>query len=140
MRYRKRYRPSHWTDTHAIEEQEIAIGATLWLIRGTLAISWIYDANADCDADGNRGREMTCEDDRRWTLLGATRCSHDGEWEDPELTGDAILQAVRVAADAWAETCEPPDPEPREDDDGPDYDREDDDERRAAFHADDGGW
>jgi hypothetical protein len=55
-------------------------------------------------------------------LLGAARCSHDGEWQDAELTGADIPLAVRDAADAWAESCEAPEREPREDDDGADYD------------------
>ena len=135
-----RRHPSHWTDTHAIDDQEVVIGADHWLLRGTLAITWDYDAHADCDADGNRGREQTSEDCRHFTLLGAARCGQDGEWQDAELTGADIPAAVRDAAHEWAESCDPPDPEPREDDDGPEYDKEDDDERRERRLKDDGGW
>lgn len=137
---RQRKRPSRWTDTHAIDDQEIAIGADRWLLRGTLAITWDYDANADCDADGHRGHAQISEDERRFTLLGASRCGHDGEWQGHELTGADIPTGVREAADDWADSCEAPDREPRDDDDGPEYDRDDDDERRERRHADDGGW
>ena len=107
---------------HPIDDQEVVVGTDHWLLRGTLAITWDYDANADCDADGRRGWEQTSEDSRTFTLLGAAWCSHDGESQDAERTGADIPQAVREAAEAWAESCDPPDREPREDDDGPDCD------------------
>ena len=109
-----------WTTTHHIEEQEISVrtpggvGQNLWQIEGTLTITWVRDRNADCDADGNRGHDVTYEDERTFVLTSAARCGADGEWEP---NADPIPDYVVKAAADWAETCEPPDygEEPEED-------------------------
>lgn len=116
---RRRPRPSSWIVSHVIEKQEVAVGSSLWLVRGVLDISMTFDAYADSDADGNRGREMVSEDHRDWTLADASPCGADGEWGEP-LTGAAIPADVVQAAHDWAMSCDPPDPEPYEPEE-PDY-------------------
>jgi len=118
-----------WQTKHTVEEQELSVGFSLWLISGTLTVGWFHDANADCDADGNRGHDVTAEDERRWEIKSAA-IDIDGEWGTP-LVGENIPASVVAAAETWAETYEPNDyGEGPEEDDEPDYDPVEEEERR----------
>jgi hypothetical protein len=95
----------------------------------------IHDSNADCDADGNRGRDVTYEDERVWTLESAALCQPGGEYA-PALTGESIPASVRQAAQDWADVEEVDDDGGDDEDDEPDYDPMDDEdrhERRLSF-------
>jgi hypothetical protein len=127
-RHRHHLRSQSWCDTHSIEEQEIAVGLGLWQITGTLTVEMSYDEYG-ADADGRRGVMVTDESDRTFTLASAALCQPDGEFSTP-LTGAAIPADVILAAEQWADTCEPPDPDPYEGDDEPDYDPVDEADRR----------
>lgn len=119
-----RRHPSTWTCSFDIKDQEIDVAGVLWLIDGALAITMTRDRHADCDADGRRGRDVTYEDERRWTLISAAKCGADGEWE-PTLKGDAIPGDVAPAAETWADAYDPSELGAPDEDEGPD--REDDD-------------
>ena len=137
-RHLHRRRPASWEQTINIGDEELAVNGTTYLITGTLTVHWVHDPNADCDADGNRGRDVTYEDERAFTLESAERCDADG-WplEQPPLTGDALPADLVKAAEDWAETYDVSREGPDDEDDEPDYDREDDDERReCAMEAD----
>ena len=85
------------TTLHDVEDHELEVGNDLWLITGTLTITVVRDRNADCDADGNRGRDVTYEDERRWMLMAAEL---DG------VNAVPIPPEVVAAAEDWAETYE----------------------------------
>jgi hypothetical protein len=107
-----------WKTVHDIEDEPILGGS--WLISGALIITMVHDRNADCDADGNRGRDVTYEDERRWTLLSATPAVGD-DWGEA-LTGADIPPEVVAAAETWAETHQPNDDGPQDDEEPPDMD------------------
>jgi len=112
-------RPSSWTTDHALE-MEIAVGSDLWQVTGTLTVHMVHDSNADCDADGNRGRDVTYEDERTWVLASAARCQDDGEY-GPPLTGADVPPEVVKAAQDWADDTDVDD-DGCEAEDEPDWD------------------
>jgi len=89
----------------------------------------VHDPNADCDADGNRGRDVTYEDERVWTVTKVERYRED-EMEPVDLA--TLSVALAAAIETHLETLEIETPEP--DNDEPDYDpieKEDRRERRV---------
>jgi hypothetical protein len=119
-RYFRARRSSTWTSAHAVEA-EISVGPSdLWQITGEITLHMVHDSNADCDADGHRGRDVTYEDERTFILTSAAQCQPDGEY-GPVLISDAIPADVRQAAQDWADV-EEVDDDGADDEDEPDYD------------------
>lgn len=80
-----------------VEDQEILGGS--WLVNGTLTIVYVRDRNADSDADGNRGRDVTYEDERVWELHSAAAEEEDGGC----FYVPYVHPTVQRAAQEWAD-------------------------------------
>lgn len=115
IRHRK---PSHNTQTVEIDDQELMVGDVLWLVSGTLDITYVTELYGT-DADGNRGELRTEEDERTFALTSACKAEGpDGDWGE-SLKGDAIPKDVQKAAWDYFEDFgkyTPPDPDPFEED------------------------
>jgi hypothetical protein len=96
---------STWTQHHRVDDVELVVGGDVWLITGRLDITMVRDRNADGDADGNRGRDVTYEDERIWKLE-SVQCEGD-DWVGTVMAGADIPENVVAAAAEWAETYQP---------------------------------
>jgi hypothetical protein len=105
------------TRTHVKYVEDEPVLDEQWFIFGTLTITFIRDRNADCDADGNRGRDVTYEDERVWVLTKAVKAgvSYFGAIHTKDLPAKVV-----AAAQAWADAYVPNDT--GEEDEGPDRD------------------
>lgn len=95
---------------HDIEDEFVPVSDRTWFIKGELTIVYIRDYNADCDADGNRGRDVTYEDERIWKLEAAAPA--DGIYQTENIPAEVVK-----AAQEWADAYEPDEWGGREEDD-----------------------
>jgi hypothetical protein len=111
--------------THTVRESfdDVKIGVHLACIEFDRVTAYVHDPNADCDADGNRGRAVDYIDE---DYAERITVQFDEDREALPLASLSTFHQKEVsgAIDAYLERVPPTPPEDEE----PDDDREDDDD------------